>query len=99
MSRHYRSGPLAYYYSSPERRGRWIARSGARNAVLAGRLRREACEVCGSPRVEQFHADYRKPLLVRWLCRSHRLQAVALAPPVPAVDDRQLSFVFTFRGS
>lgn len=98
MSRHYRSRRLAFYYSTPERRARQVAHAIARAAVVRGRLRREACAVCGSPKVEQFHADYRKPLIVRWLCRAHRLEAVAVAPPIAAVDDRQLEFVFTFGG-
>ena len=44
-----------------------------KRALRSGELVREACETCGEIAVEAHHADYSKPLEVRWLCRScHR---------------------------
>ena len=44
------------------------------NAIRAGRLVRQPCEVCGALKVEAHHDDYNKPLDVRWLCRKHHLE-------------------------
>lgn len=43
-----------------------------RRAIKAGRLARPGvCQECGiAGRIEAAHADYAKPLEVRWLCRS-----------------------------
>jgi ribosomal protein S27AE len=40
-------------------------------AIKLGWLRREPCAVCGVSSAEAHHADYAKPLMVRWLCRLH----------------------------
>lgn len=40
-------------------------------ALKSGRLTKQPCEVCGSDDVQAHHDDYRMPLEVRWLCRSH----------------------------
>jgi len=43
------------------------------NAIRDGRLSRQPCEVCQAPEAQAHHADYSKPLEVRWLCfRHHR---------------------------
>ena len=47
------------------------ARTAVGNAVRDGRIIRSACEVCGSPKSQAHHADYSKPLDVRWLCFKH----------------------------
>jgi hypothetical protein len=45
-------------------------------AILQGKLTREPCSVCGSPKSQAHHADYSKPLEVEWLCfRCHRAHA------------------------
>ena len=42
------------------------------NAIRGGRLLKQPCEVCGATEdVEAHHADYSKPLDVRWLCYIH----------------------------
>ena len=46
------------------------ARKVAWFAIRDGRLKREACEVCGEE-AEAHHEDYSKPLEVRWLCMQH----------------------------
>lgn len=40
-------------------------------AVRSKELMRLPCEVCGTKKVEAHHADYTKPLDVRWFCREH----------------------------
>src|SRR3990167_1787536 len=47
------------------------AHSAVARAVLAGRLIRLPCEVCGSKKSHGHHHDYSKPLVVRWLCALH----------------------------
>ncbi len=45
------------------------ARYTLNNAVRAGRLERESCELCGSDEnVHGHHHDYSQPLDVQWLC-------------------------------
>jgi len=39
-------------------------------AIADGELLRDWCEVCGEE-AQAHHDDYRRPLDVRWLCRSH----------------------------
>lgn len=55
------------------------AKTAVNNAVAAGKLKREPCEVCGDPKSQGHHDDYSKPLIVRWLCafdhkEHHRLK-------------------------
>ena len=57
-----------------ERRKRLKARSALNHAVRDGKLTRLPCEICGD-KAEAHHADYTKPLAVRWLCFSHHRQA------------------------
>lgn len=40
-------------------------------AVKSGELIRQPCQVCGYDKAIAHHDDYDKPLIVRWLCRSH----------------------------
>lgn len=47
------------------------ARNAVNSALQTGKLKRLACEVCGVERVEAHHADYTRPLDVRWLCSTH----------------------------
>lgn len=47
---------------------RYRARTAVGNALRDGRLQRLPCESCGNPRSQAHHADYSKPLEVRWLC-------------------------------
>lgn len=44
----------------------------AHAAVQSSKLLRQACEICGATEgVHAHHADYSKPLEVRWLCATH----------------------------
>lgn len=52
---------------------KYKARIATSNAIRDGRLTPKPCEVCGSEKTEAHHADYSKPLDVRWLCRIHHL--------------------------
>jgi hypothetical protein len=40
-------------------------------ALRKGELTKKPCEVCGNPRAEAHHDDYKKPLEVIWLCVRH----------------------------
>lgn len=55
--------------------GKERANSAVENAVRDGRLIRKPCEVCGEPKSEGHHIDYRKKLDVKWLCFIHHRQA------------------------
>jgi ribosomal protein S27AE len=50
------------------------ARGKVHDAVKAGKIEKQPCEVCGSTVVEAHHEDYDKPLEVRWLCRAHHVE-------------------------
>ncbi len=47
------------------------AHGAVRTALRTGRLIKRPCEVCGAARVEAHHPDYRRKLLVQWLCKRH----------------------------
>lgn len=53
---------------------KYYAHSAVHNALSAGVLEKEPCEICGNQKVEAHHDDYSKPLDVRWLCRKHHLK-------------------------
>ena len=40
-------------------------------AIAKGRLKRQPCELCGEPKSEAHHDDYKKPYQIRWLCMKH----------------------------
>lgn len=54
--------------------GKYKARQKVNNLLRSGDLKREPCEVCGYQITEAHHIDYRKPLLIKWLCREHHLE-------------------------
>ncbi len=41
------------------------------SALKSGILIKGPCEVCGASNVEAHHDDYRRLLVVRWLCPKH----------------------------
>lgn len=45
------------------------ARSKLNQAVKAGSIVKEHCDVCGDTKTEAHHPDYNEPLTVLWLCR------------------------------
>lgn len=62
--------------ASPAHQLRLHARQLARDAIRAGRLVRQPCEVCGQTSViHAHHDDYTRPLDVRWLCLPHHVAA------------------------
>lgn len=65
--------------STPEGRKKKRARCAASYRVRSGKLMKQPCAVCLSPRAEKHHPDYGKPLDVIWLCRKHHAQAHRLA--------------------
>jgi hypothetical protein len=56
-------------------RGKANARRKFTYAIRTGRITRKLCEVCGSEKAQGHHTDYRKPLVVRWLCFRHHREA------------------------
>lgn len=54
------------------------------NAIQAGRLVRQPCEICNKPNAEAHHDDYTQPLRVRWLCHKHHVQHHHPPPTVGA---------------
>ena len=71
--------------SDPEKE---LARKTLRDAVRCGNVpKASACEDCGATtRLHGHHADYSKPLVVRWLCppchgKLHRQDALSSPPP------------------
>lgn len=42
--------------------------------LQSGKIIKENCKICGSENSQAHHIDYRKPLLVMWLCRKHHLE-------------------------
>ena len=47
------------------------ARSKVLTAIRSGALVKQPCQVCGESDTEAHHEDYRKPLDVWWLCKTH----------------------------
>lgn len=41
------------------------------NAIRAGLIERQPCEICGAEKSHAHHDDYSKPMQVRWLCAVH----------------------------
>jgi hypothetical protein len=60
--------------------GKTRAREAVRRAIVAGRIQRGVCEICGNPQVEAHHTDYRRRLDVKWLCRRHHMLAEGKLP-------------------
>ena len=58
---------------TPLQRMKMNARSYAKVYIKRGKLIRQPCEICATPKTEPHHDDYSKPLAVRWLCRQHHL--------------------------
>jgi len=69
------SSILALNNKAPKKRN-WeslkiITRSKTRIEILAGRLKKLPCKMCGTEDVDAHHEDYSKPLDVLFLCKSH----------------------------
>lgn len=70
-----KSNALRYQKSARLRNPeKYRARVSLNNAVRDGRVLKLPCNVCGSLVVEGHHRDYRKPLDVVWLCKTHHLE-------------------------
>lgn len=44
-------------------------------AVKSGKIKKQACFICGDEKSEAHHSHYDSPLCVTWLCRVHHMQA------------------------
>ena len=53
---------------------KYKAHGAVNNALRAGKLFKQNCEVCGSIESNGHHDDYDKPLEVRWLCAEHHCE-------------------------
>jgi hypothetical protein len=61
-------------FRNPVERMKAEVRRMTRDAIAAGKLVREPCEVCGEAKVDAHHDDYGRPFDVRWLCRIHHAE-------------------------
>lgn len=59
--------------------GKYRTRQRTTQAVKSGKLVKKPCW-CGSEKVQAHHTDYRRPLLVQWLCRKHHMEAEGKQP-------------------
>lgn len=57
------------YNSIPSNVIKRKARKLLRYRLEIGQIERKPCEVCGNIKTDGHHADYNKPLEVKWLCR------------------------------
>lgn len=55
-------------------KGKYKARNKVSNAIRDGKLKRLPCVICGDPKSEAHHLDYRSKLKVVWLCQKHHRQ-------------------------
>ncbi len=55
----------------PKNSAKLLARRILLKAIKSGRVKRQPCRVCRSPRSQSHHFDYSKPLEVIWLCDHH----------------------------
>jgi hypothetical protein len=53
------------------------------NAIAIGKIKRQACEICGSEKSEGHHRDYSRPLDVTWLCKKHHVEEHKKLPRAP----------------
>lgn len=60
-----------YYKKNPLKNK---ARYNIYNAIVAGKIFKKPCQICGELKVEAHHSDYSKPLDVIWLCKNHHLE-------------------------
>lgn len=63
-------------------RPKHMARWQLNRAIIAGKITRGKCELCGSHKTDAHHDDYSRPLDVRWLCRQHHAETHANARSV-----------------
>jgi len=54
--------------------GKASARDALLWAIETGKIERQPCSVCGCKKSEGHHADYSRPLDVKWLCRVHHME-------------------------
>lgn len=71
---HMRNSRPKHSELKPEARKKANARAYLKTYMRRGKIKKEPCEVCKDPNSEAHHADYNKPLEVRWLCRKHHLE-------------------------
>lgn len=60
--------------TDPEYAVRRAARRKVATEIEAGRMAREACQVCSTEDADAHHDDYSRPLDVIWLCRAHHME-------------------------
>ena len=56
------------------------------NAIRDKRIIRQPCEICGYPKAEAHHENYKKPLEITWLCRVCHLQRHGLESHKPSTN-------------
>ncbi|OWK20627.1 hypothetical protein AJ88_27620 [Mesorhizobium amorphae CCBAU 01583] len=49
--------------------------SATASAIRRGIIERQPCEVCGDPKTDAHHPEWKTPLFCQWLCRKHHKAA------------------------
>lgn len=50
------------------------AQRAVRQRIWKGNLKRQPCEVCGTPDAHAHHEDYSRRFDVKWLCPKHHAE-------------------------
>lgn len=67
-------GGLQEYRQRREIKEKVLAIAKANQKKRSGKVLPQPCEICRADNAQMHHADYNRPLEVRWLCQYHHTQ-------------------------